>query len=63
MTAPTQNFKFVNNTTADMREFEGMLAETYKTGEVPEDFADIFKVNILKAYNPDGSDRMVVNWA
>ena len=63
MAAPTQNIKYVNNTTADMREFEGMLAETYKTGEVPEDFSDIFKASILKAYNPDGSDRMVINWA
>jgi hypothetical protein len=62
MTA-TQNIQFVINAPCDLRPVWPAFEEAYKTGALSEDFADLFSIEILKGYNPDGSDRMVVNAA
>ena len=58
-----QNIHYVNNTGSDIRMVEPFLAEAYKTGVLPDDIADLFTVDILKGFNPDGTDRMVINAA
>ena len=54
---------YVNNTPSDIRPFFSVFAEAYKTGVLSEDFADLFNITILKGYNPDGTDRMIINAA
>lgn len=63
MTAATQNIHYVNNTRADIAPFFTAFAEAYKTGALNEDFADLFNITILKGYNPDGTDRMIIEVA
>jgi len=52
-----------NNTPSDIRDFSSVFADAYKTGVLSEDFADLFTITILKGYNPDGTDRMIINAA
>ena len=59
----TKNVHYVNNTGSDIRMLDAMFAEAYKTGTLPEEYADLFSIEILKGYNPDGSDRMIINAA
>ena len=54
---------YVNNTSADIRPFFSVFAAAYVTGLLHEDFADLFAITILKGYNPDGTDRMIINAA
>lgn len=54
---------YVNNTASDIRPFFSAFAEAYKTGALPEYFADLFNITILKGYNPDGTDRMIIEAA
>lgn len=54
---------YVNNTPSNINSFADVFADAYKTGVLSEDFADLFTINILKAYNTDGSDRMIINAA
>lgn len=58
-----QNFQFVNNSPCDLRPVWPVFEEAYLTGTLPDDFADLFTIEILKGYNLDGSDRMVINAA
>ncbi len=57
------NIHYVNNTGADISKFFDVFAAAYKTGALHEDFADLFTINILKGYNPDGTDRMIIEAA
>lgn len=54
---------FVNNSGLDIRLIFGFFEEAYKTGVLSEDVADVFAIRILKAYNADGTDRMVIERA
>lgn len=54
---------YVNNTGSDIRMLEPVFAEAYATGVLAEDYADLFTIEILKGFNPDGTDRMVINAA
>lgn len=63
MTTPRENIHYVNNTGSDIRMVDALFAEAYKTGVLPEDIADLFTIEILKGYNPDGTDRMIINAA
>jgi len=58
-----QNVRYVNNTGSDIRMIEPFLAEAYETGALPEDIADLFTIEILKGFNTDGTDRMIINAA
>lgn len=58
-----QNIHYVNNTGSDIRMVEPFLSEAYATGVLPEEIADLFSIEILKGYNADGTDRMVINAA
>ena len=59
----TKNIHYVNNTGSDIRMVEPFLAEAYATGLLPEEIADLFTIEILKGYNADGTDRMIINAA
>ena len=59
----TTNIHYVINVAADLRPLFFVFEEAYKTGALHEDFADLFDITILKGYNPDGSDRMIINAA
>jgi len=59
----TTTTHYVNNTPSDIRSFSSIFADAYRTGVLSEDFAEIFRITILKGYNPDGTDRMIINTA
>ena len=54
---------YVNNTCADIRMFEPVFAEAYVTGVLDEDYAELFTIEILKGFNADGTDRMIISAA
>lgn len=54
---------YVNNSTSDLRSVWPYFQEAYKTGVLHEDISDVFTITILKGYNPDGSDRMLIDAA
>lgn len=58
-----ENIHYVNNTGSDIRPVFAAFERAYETGVLDEDFADLFEIEILKAFNPDGSDRMIINAA
>ena len=61
-----QNFTIVNNTGIDLDQYkirEALVKVVRDGAEVPEEIADLFKVEILRGYNADGSDRGIVDWA
>ena len=57
------NVHYVDNTANAIatRQFFPQMAETYKTGRVCEELADLIEVKILKGFNEDGTDRMIIN--
>ena len=55
-----KNIHYVNNTPSDLGTIWPAFAEAYKTGVLSEDYADLFNIEILKGYNHDGSDRMII---
>jgi hypothetical protein len=57
------SFKFVNNSNSDIRTIQPVFDEAYVTGALPDDYADLFSIEILKGYNEDGTDRMVIDHA
>jgi hypothetical protein len=59
----TKNIHYVINVAADIRPIFEVFEDAYKTGVLHEDFADLFSIEILKGYHPDGSDRMIINAA
>jgi hypothetical protein len=58
-----KNYHFVINAPSDLRPIWPVFEDAYKTGVLDEDYADLFSIEILKGYNPDGSDRMIINAA
>lgn len=54
---------YVNNTGSDIRMLDSVFAEAYVTGVLPEDYADLFAIEILKGFNDDGTDRMIISAA
>lgn len=54
---------YANNTCADIRMFEPVFAEVYVTGVLDEDYAELFTIEILKGFNADGTDRMIISAA
>jgi hypothetical protein len=58
-----QNIHYVNNSGCNIDFVFSVFQEAYKTGKLNEDFEDMFSIEILKAYNPDGTDRMIINAA
>ena len=58
------NIHYVNRSGANIDGFFAAFAEAYKNGgNLPEELADLFTVTFLKEYNPDGSDRMLIDAA
>lgn len=58
-----RNIHYVNNTGANIDFLFPVLKAAYETGALDEDYADLFVIEILKGYNPDGTDRMIINAA
>jgi hypothetical protein len=58
-----ENIHYVNNTCEDISIFFPIFAEAYNTGIINEDYEDIFSIDILEGYNPDGTNRMIINMA
>jgi hypothetical protein len=44
-------------------EFHSEFAKAYKTGVLCEELADMFTLTFLDGQNPDGTKRMIVNFA
>lgn len=63
MTKGIGSFKFVNNSNSDIRVIQPVFDEAYVTGALPDDYADLFTVEILKGYNEDGTDRLIIDHA
>ncbi|BAR92361.1 hypothetical protein [Pseudomonas phage PS-1] len=57
------SFKFVNNSNSDIRVIQPVFDDAYVTGALPDDYADLFTIEILNGYNEDGTDRMVIDHA
>lgn len=59
-----KNIKFVNNTYATIsRDFQSVLESAYDNKFLCDDWNDILTINFVQGLNPDGSDRMIINWA
>lgn len=61
-----QNISVVWDMSTDTRLFHDAVYAAYKAGSVDkldEDFADLLDIEVLKKYNPDGSDRWIVRFA
>lgn len=59
-----KNIHYVDNSGTNATGlFFPQFAKAYKTGVLCEELADLFEIEILKGYNPDGTDRMIINAA
>lgn len=54
---------FVNKTGQDISSVMPHFKEALKTGVLHDDIADLFEIVILKAFNADGTDRMIIDFA
>ncbi len=64
MNATTKNISLVNNTGADIKIAIEQIHHAIKTLEpLPEEVADLFELTVLVGFNPDGSNRGILNWA
>lgn len=55
-----KDIHYVNNSGCDISSYFEAFKEAYISGELNEDFADIFDIEFLREYNEDGSDRMII---
>ncbi len=56
------NISFVNNSGADISLVMPYFNQAMKDGFLHDDVADVFEIEILKGFNDDGSDRMIINF-
>ena len=63
MNAEIKNYRVVNNSFCDIRTFDHFFANAAITGVLPEELADLFKITLLKGFNADGSNRLIVEAA
>ena len=60
----TKNVKLVNKTGSDVRLVEEYILNAIDKNEaLPKEIEDIFNLEILHGYNPDGSDRGILTFA
>ncbi|EPG2629835.1 TPA: hypothetical protein ACKQGD_001044 [Pseudomonas aeruginosa] len=58
----SKNVHYVDNSGTNAAGlFFPQFAEAYKTGVLCEELADLFEIEILKGFNEDGTDRMIIN--
>jgi hypothetical protein len=55
-----KNIHYVNTSPSNIDCLFNYFKEAMKTGELHEDISDLFTIKILKEYNEDGSDRMII---
>ncbi|PCB24147.1 hypothetical protein CJT92_30570 [Pseudomonas aeruginosa] len=61
-TMNSKNVHYVDNSGTNAAGlFFPQFAEAYKTGVLCEELADLFEIEILKSFNEDGTDRMIIN--
>lgn len=58
-----ENIKLVNNTGVDVSGFAEALNKAVDEGVLPEEFEGVFELKILAGFNPDGSDRGLLEMA
>jgi hypothetical protein len=63
MNARNNNHRVVNNSLCDIRPFDHVFASAATTGVLPEELADLFTITLLKGFNADGSNRLIVEAA
>ena len=63
MNAQNNNYRVVNNSFCDIRPFDDVFANAAITGVLPEELADLFSITLLKGFNDDGSNRLIVEAA
>jgi hypothetical protein len=63
MKTANKNYRVVNNSLCDIRPFDHVFANAAITGVLPEELADLFKITLLKGFNADGSNRLIVEAA
>jgi len=56
------NIKVVINAKGDCRDFYDIFCKSVDSGGLPDELTDIFKLTILKGYNPDGTDRGIIDF-
>ena len=59
----TTNIKIVNNTGANIDYLMPLFNETYATRVLHPDLEDVFTVRFVSGLNPDGTDRMIIDFA
>ncbi len=53
-----------NNTGVDTTNFHSHFVALIENGDpLPEEIADLFKVEVLVGYNEDGTNRGIIDWA
>lgn len=58
------NLLYVNNTNEDLSMFHEALKTSINTiTPLPEEISDLLDLTILVGFNPDGSNRGIINWA
>ena len=63
MEKATTNIKIFMRCGSDTRFLDKEFDEAYRTKKLPDELEDIFTLTFLENYNPDGSDRMIVDFA
>ena len=63
MKTANKNYRVVNASFCDIRPFDHVFANASITGVLPEELADLFKITLLKGFNADGSNRLIVEAA
>ena len=57
------NYRVVNNSCCDISMFDREFLAASDTGALPDELADLFSVRLLKGFNADGSNRLIVEAA
>ncbi len=58
-----QNIHYVNRSLVDITPYFSAFVAAYETGALCEELADLFTIIFLRGYNPDGTDRMLIDAA
>lgn len=58
------NFVYVAPAKSDLHVWHNQIVAALKaTGNMPEEFEDLFTVECLKGHNEDGTDRFIIRFA
>ena len=63
MSQDINSYRVVNNSCCDISMFDHIFLQASDTGILPEELADLFVVRLLKGFNADGTNRLIVEAA